>query len=85
MTMMGMGMAMTVVMAVGIGRNHENMLYYNITGVHRSPVKAFRSGGVIRAAGTAATPPRGVVQVKWRTSAKPANRPAIENSTDPST
>jgi hypothetical protein len=31
---MAMGVCMVVFMAVGMGVNHQNMLYYNITGVH---------------------------------------------------
>jgi len=32
---MAMGVRVPVLMAVGIGRNHGKMLYYNIRGVHR--------------------------------------------------
>jgi hypothetical protein len=32
---MAVGVRVPVLMAVGIGRNHEKMLYYNIKGVHR--------------------------------------------------
>ena len=31
-----MGMVMAVVVVVGVGAGHGKMLYYNITGVHRS-------------------------------------------------
>jgi hypothetical protein len=35
----GMRVAMVMVVAVGIGGNHPEMLYYNILGVHRAGFK----------------------------------------------
>jgi hypothetical protein len=40
---MGVPMLMSVAVAVGIGRNHRKMLYYNIMGVYR---RGFRTHGL---------------------------------------
>ncbi len=55
----------------GCGNDPSGMLYYNITSLY----KALR-GLAFRAVR---------FQVSWRTSARPANRPSIENTTEPST
>src|SRR5262245_1695020 len=36
-------MVMTVIVGMGVGVSHQNMLYYNITGVHAGPRTASRS------------------------------------------
>ena len=41
---MAMGVRVPVLMAVGIGRNHGKMLYYNITGVYRCRFVASEAG-----------------------------------------
>jgi hypothetical protein len=72
---MGMGMAapvdfgMRIGVAIWVNWSHRKMLYYNITSVHKRPLQLPISG----------------FQVKYRTTASPANRPAIEIPTEPST
>jgi hypothetical protein len=51
------------------------MLYYNITSVHKA----------LSGLGLEAAEFQVKFQARWRTSARPANRPRIENTTDPST
>jgi hypothetical protein len=71
----GMGMAvpvdicMRIGVAIWVNGSHQKMLYYNITSVHKLPLQLPISG----------------FQVKYRTTASPANRPAIEIPTEPST
>ena len=90
---------MAMIVAVRVG-NHASMLYYNITQVHRTTFPAGlsfmpilnRTKGAERCDRPRRRAPTGQARKtaqkaheKYRTSASPANRPAIDKTTDPST